>query len=116
MAVGVNEFGTALERDVANLRRLFDGGAHLTKDQAKSMGMNERGFRAAVRALRLTGYPVISESAQGSTYRKAESRAEIEHFMATELHPRAVDLLEQEYQLKQRAGDYFPTGQERLIA
>jgi hypothetical protein len=111
-----NEHGTAQERDVATLRRAFDAGARLTKELAKGMGMTERGFRAAVRALRLTGYPVISESAQGSTYRKAETRAELEHFMATEIHPRAVDLLEQEYQLKQHADDHFPTIQERLIA
>lgn len=110
------DYATAKDADVACLRRAFDDGHQYTKDSALSgFGIPERRFRAAVSALRHEGYPVISESGQGSTYRRARTYAELEHFIATELNPRANDLMAQARQLRDHAREHFGAAQSRLF-
>ena len=109
------DYATAAEDAVARVRELLDAGAQIVRAEVRQMlDMDERKFRAAVSDLRRRGYPVISSSEQGSTYRKARSRDELETFIARELRPRAVDLLEQEHQLRGHAADHFEPRQLRL--
>lgn len=83
------DMGKAVTADVAVLRHSLEHGAAWTKTQAEqSLGIPERRFRAAVAALRAEGYPVVSWSEEGSTYRKARDRAEVDRFIDTELIPR----------------------------
>lgn len=78
-----------IEGDVLKLRDSFEAGSEWTKDAAAvHFDMSERRFRAAVAALRATGYPVVSYSEEGSTYRKAKDVREVDHFIDTELLPR----------------------------
>ncbi len=110
------QYTTVHEGDVALIRDAFERGQELTKDLALSLfDITDRRFRLAVNALRHRGYPVISESAQGSTYRRARDLDDLRAFIAREIRPRAVDLLEQEHQLKEHAGEHFGVGQDRLI-
>ena len=111
------EYATAAEDTVARVRELLDGGAEIVRADVRAvLDMDERKFRAAVSILRRRGYPVISSSEQGSTYRKARSREELEAFIARELRPRAIDLLEQEQRLHEHAPDHFEPRQLQLDA
>lgn len=83
------EFATAKANDVETLRRSFEQGVVWTKEQAAAgLGIPERRFRAAVAALRAQGYPVVSWSEEGSTYRKAKDVKELDLFIDSELLPR----------------------------
>ena len=109
------EYATAAEDAVARVRELLDGGAEIVRAEVRAiLDMDERRFRAAVSILRRRGYPVISSSEQGSTYRKARSREELEAFIGRELRPRAIDLLEQEQRLREHAADHFDPRQMQL--
>ena len=109
------DYATAAEDAVTRVRELLDAGAQIVRAEVRQMlDMDERKFRAAVSDLRRHGYPVISSSEQSSTYRKARSRDELETFIARELRPRAVDLLEQEHQLRDHAADHFEPRQLQL--
>lgn len=111
------ENATAAEDTVARVRELLDGGAEIVRAEVRAvLDMDERKFRAAVSMLRRRGYPVVSSSEQGSTYRKARSREELEAFIARELRPRAIDLLEQEQRLHEHAADHFEPRQLQLDA
>lgn len=109
------EYATAAADAVARVRVLLDAGGEIVRAEVRAvLDMDERKFRAAVSELRRGGYPVISSSEQGSTYRKARSREELDAFIARELRPRAVDLLEQEHQLREHAADHFEPRQLQL--
>lgn len=109
------EYATAAEDAVARVRELLDDGAEIVRAEVRTvLDMDERKFRAAVSVLRRRGYPVISSSEQGSTYRKARSREELEAFIGRELRPRAIDLLEQEKRLREHAGEHFEPRQMQL--
>jgi hypothetical protein len=96
----MNERGHFHEDDVALLRGVFDRGARLTKPEARARyGIEERRFRAAVSELRRRGYPVVSFSEQGNTYRKAVDVQELDHFI-NELRSRRDDLNVQVMQLE----------------
>jgi predicted polyphosphate/ATP-dependent NAD kinase len=111
------EYASATEVAVARVREQLDAGAELVRAEVREvLDMDERKFRAAVSDLRRHGYPVISSSEQGSTYRKAHSPEELEAFIARELRPRALDLLEQEHQLREHASDHFEPRQLQLGA
>lgn len=100
---------TKNEEHIALLRGVFDRGARLTKAEARARyGIGERQFRASVSALREQGYPVVSSSEEGSTYRKARSESELEVFIHAEIDSRAMDLLAQSKALRARARDHFP--------
>jgi len=73
--------------------------------------VDERQIRAAVHELRQQGIPLISSSgAKG--YWFAESRKEVDEFIARELRPRAVDLFTSIRALESTAEKHFP--RERL--
>lgn len=103
-----SEYATARDADVAVLREAFDEGRAFTKDTAaEQLGIPERRLRAAVSELRRLGYPVYSTSQQGSRYRRCRNQAELEELIAREIHPRAVDLLTQEHEMRDHAGEFF---------
>lgn len=109
------DYATAAEDAIARVRELLERGAEIVRAEVRDvLDMDERKFRAAVSDLRRHGYPVISSSEQGSTYHKAHSPEELEAFIARELRPRALDLLEQEHQLREHASDHFEPHQMRL--
>lgn len=60
-------------------------------EMASSLGINERTFRAAVRALRREGYPIVAES-RGKGYRMGSKQEAL--ITARELESRACDLLQ----------------------
>jgi hypothetical protein len=102
------EYTVARHEDIEILRQSLDVGSEWTKDQAKiSLGWNERRFRATVAALREEGYPVISSSEKGSTYRKAWSEHELEEFIRRELSPRIRHLDYQISALRAAAPRHF---------
>lgn len=110
------EYATAKEADVARVRDLFDKGAALTKERAVAIhGIPERRFRAAVAALRAAGYPVVSWSEEGSTYRKARDIAELDLFIDSELLPRMRKLEREARAMRTFGRDHFRTTQPTLI-
>jgi hypothetical protein len=112
------EFTVAKQEDIEVLRQSLDTGAEWTKDSWRAvMGWNERRFRATVAALREIGYPVISTSEQGSTYRKAWSEQELEDFIRRELLSRIRHLDYQVAALRNGAARYFGGPEQvRLIS
>jgi len=111
------EYTVAKQEDIEVLRQSLDTGAEWTKESWRAvMGWNERRFRATVAALREIGYPVISTSEQGSTYRKAWSEAELEDFIRRELLSRIRHLDYQVSALRSGALHYFGPSQQRLIS
>lgn len=101
--------------ELTRLRQSFDRGAELTKAEAQRMwGWNERRFRARVSQLREEGYPVISLSEQGSRYRKARDRRELDDFIDRELVSRTRDIEAQIRALRDGADKHFGTPQMAL--
>jgi len=111
------EYTVARQDDIVVLRDSLDRGVEWTKDQAKvSLGWNERRFRATVAALREVGYPVISTSEKGSTYRKAWSEEELEEFIHRELSSRIRHLDHQISALRAASRRHFgQVEQPRLL-
>jgi hypothetical protein len=101
--------------DVTRLRLSFDEGTAWTKDAAlRQWGWADRRFRATVSRLREEGYPVISVSEQGSVYRRAANRAELEQFIDRELLSRTRDLEAQIRALRDGADKHFGPDQLAL--
>ena len=112
-----SEFATARPRDVALLKVLLEEGRELTKAVAlEKYRIPARRMRAAISELRRQGYPVISHSSAGSTYRRARSEAEAEAFVASEVMSRATDLLEQARAIRAHARSFFAPIQPELIS
>lgn len=109
---------TAQRSDVDVLRDVFDTGRAIAKAEVwDRYRMNERRFRAAVSALRSSGYPVIADSAEGSTYRKARNASEAEAFVAREIESRARSLEEQARAIRDHLGEHYgPAEQMSLLA
>lgn len=105
--------GTRDDADV--LRAAFDRGDELTKEVAQARyGWGDRRFRSIVEALRDEGYPVVSFSEHGSTYRKAASAAEADRFVDEELVPRIRKLERRARRIRESKPIYFGV-QQRLI-
>lgn len=101
--------------DADILRMAFDHGVSWTRVTAwRELGWHDRRFRRAVADLRESGYPVISESGENSTYRKARSREEVERFIESELVSRSRKLEQQIRSLRDGADRYFGTAQLAL--
>lgn len=111
------EYTIARQEDIETLRLSLDTGAEWTKESWRAvMGWSERRFRATISALREIGYPVISTSEKGSTYRKAWSEKELEEFIFRELQSRIRHLDYQVFALRSEAPRYFgQVSQPRLI-
>lgn len=110
------QYATAKQSDVAVLRTAFDRWQRLTKDEAeKAYGIPERRFRAAVAALRAEGYPVVSWSSEGSTYRKARDIAELDLFLDSEILPRIRKLEREARAMRTNGRDHYRTTQPTLI-
>jgi hypothetical protein len=102
------EYATALESDVVAIQGAFEAGQQLTKDDASRIyRIPERRFRAAVAAMRANGYPVVSWSEEGSTYRKAKDIAELDLFIDSELLPRMRKLEREARAMRTRGRDHF---------
>ena len=71
-------------------------------EKLKMMGWetNDRTMRAQINLLRKDGHLICSAGGHGGGYYLARSWAELNAYILTELHPRAMDLLEQEKALK----------------
>lgn len=103
--------------DVETLRDVFDSGRSVAKAEVwDRYRMNERRFRAAVSALRASGYPVIADSAEGSTYRKARSAFEAEEFVEHELVSRARSLEEQARAIRDHLAEHFGPAEQLALA
>ena len=70
--------------------------------QLKMMGWqtSDRVMRAQINLLRKDGHLICSAGGRGGGYYVARNWSELEDFIGQELHPRAMDLLEQEKALK----------------
>jgi hypothetical protein len=81
--------------------------------------VNERVMRASINALRKAGHLICSTGGEGGGYYLPADWNELEEFIDRELHPRAMDLLEQEQALKASAekqwGRYSPEKQISLF-
>lgn len=112
----MTEHGAPRERDVQIVQALLDGKRELTKEfmQARQR-MEPRRFRAAVSELRRRGYPVVSDSAEGSTYRKAKTQEELEAFIEAELVSRARVLEGQIRALREAAPRYFGVAEQLAL-
>lgn len=116
MTLTRSEYATAHEGDVATLRAAFEAGSALTKELAMfTYAIPERRFRAAVAALRAEGYPVVSFSEAGSTYRKAKDADEMERFIDTELVPRYRKIENEARAMRTRGRSYFQVTQGTLL-
>jgi hypothetical protein len=116
MSVDRSEFTDARPRDVALLKALFAEGKELTKQIALDRyRIPGRRFRASVSELRRGGYPIVSFSTAGSTYRIARSEAELETFIRAEILSRASDLFTQAAAMRRDARIHFSPIQPELI-
>jgi hypothetical protein len=110
------EYATAKDRDVDRLRASLDRGAAWTKEQAAmTLEIPERRFRAAIAVLRAQGYPVVSWSEEGSTYRKAKDITELDRFIDSELLPRVRKLEREARAMRTHGRAYFVVKQQQLI-
>ncbi len=57
---------------------------------------DDRPARLCINQLRKKGVPICSSGGDGGGYWLAANNAELDEFISHELHPRAMDLLEQE--------------------
>ena len=82
-------------------------------------GVNERAMRACINELRKDGHLICSTGGEGGGYYLPEDWNELAEFIERELHPRAMDLLEQEKALRAEAekrwGRYSPEKQASLF-
>jgi hypothetical protein len=88
----------------------------------KQLGFNlkdDRPMRAAINLLRKQGIEICSAGGENGGYWLAADHEELEEYIQRELHPRAMDLLEQEKALKAEAekrwGRYSPEKQASLF-
>ena len=77
--------------------------------------ISEREMRAAINSLRKGGALICSAGGLSGGYYSPASPQELEDYFSRELHPRAMDLLEQERAMKEAAeklwGKYSPARQ-----
>ena len=80
--------------------------------------ISEREMRAAINSLRKGGALICSAGGNGGGYFSPASPQELEDYFQRELHPRAMDLLEQEKAMREAAektwGKYSPEQQLRF--
>ena len=99
--------------DVELVRSLLDAGHEIARDEAWSRWrLNDRRLRAAVSALRHSGYAVVTESSQGACYRKARTYAEVREFVDGELLNRARHLETQARAMLDRAASEFGAAEQ----
>lgn len=81
--------------------------------------VNDRTLRAAINHLRKQGHLICSAGGDGGGYFIPANSQEFEDYVTHELHPRAMDLLEQEKAMRATAestwGRYSPDNQLRMI-
>lgn len=84
----------------------------------RSLGfkVHERQARATINELRKSGQMICSTGGEGGGYWLASSWEELEEYLSREVHPRAMDLLEQEAALR-RSGElaWGPAGQQMSL-
>ena len=72
-----------------------------------SLGEDERVIREAIHSLRKKGTLICSAPGSGGGYWMAEGWGDVANFCETELHSRAMDLLETEKALREAARQRF---------
>lgn len=108
--------GRARTSDVDMLREVFASGRAIAKDEARSRyGIGPRQFRAAVSELRTQGVPIVSFSAEGSTYRFARSQEELDAFIEQELVSRSRVLEQQIRALRESSSRYFGVSEQLAL-
>jgi hypothetical protein len=103
-------------------QRVGEESAISRADLLRQLGMlgfgfvDERTVRALINDLRKRGELICSRGGSGGGYWYAASREEMEAYLEHEIHPRAMDLLEQEKALRQAMDVRFGEGvQVRLF-
>ena len=103
--------------DIDVLRAAFDSGRAIARGEVwERYRITDRAFRRCVQVLRLSGYPVISTSEEGSEYRRARNAAELDDFLERELISRARDIEEQIRALREAAPAHFGQAEQLAIA
>jgi hypothetical protein len=122
----ISEMPPGLDRAILRIlsfhqgREQAIGRGRLVGDLAR-MGfeVHERVMRACINELRKKGQLICSTGGDGGGYYLPADWNELEEFIKRELHPRAMDLLEQETALKAAAekqwGRYSPEKQISLF-
>ncbi len=80
-----------------------------------SYQVTDRVMRAQINQLRKDGVLICSAGGENGGYWLAESPEELEEFIEHELHPRAMDFLEQEKALKLEAARRWGEGKQLIL-
>lgn len=87
----IRSVGRTLELHVGEDRRISKPDILEALAQLGFKKVDDRKLRAAIHELRQSGVPILASSGS-SGYWLASSRAELDHFIDSELRPRATDL------------------------
>ncbi len=89
---------------------------HFHNQVSSQVSVSDRQLRAAVNYLRKQGELILSTGGERGGYWLAESRQEVEEYLAAELLSRIADLSQQERAMRAELDRrYRPTLQERLL-
>ena len=75
----------------------------LVRSMPASKTVSDRQLRACINGLRKSGAPICSAGGEDGGYWQAADWDELTEYLEREVHPRAMDLLEQEQALKREA-------------
>jgi hypothetical protein len=87
----------------------------VTKVRRLGFDVHERGVRAMINELRKDGHLICSTGGKGGGYWLAKDWRELREFLDSEVHPRAMDLLQTEKAMKQAAQMRWGREQMRLF-
>lgn len=120
----ISDLPAGLDRAILRILSFHKGAENAISRFSLEMQCAQHGFpesdrqiRACINLLRKQGHLICSAGGEGGGYYIPATRDELEDYFARELHPRALDLLEQERAMRATAektwGQY--AGQMRMI-
>jgi DNA-binding transcriptional regulator PaaX len=96
-----------LEHTAQGRERAISRGELVARVSHAICGVPERLVRRAIHELRRQGWLICSAPGEDGGYYMADSLAEFDEFIARELHPKAMDMLETENIMRQAARQKF---------
>jgi hypothetical protein len=122
----IDELPTGLERTILDVLRLHVGREKAVSrfDLISNLSLlgyigHERTIRACINKMRKDGILICSTGGENGGYWIPENWDELVEYLNIEIHPRAMDLLEQEKAMKAKAeqtwGRYSPDNQAAMF-
>ena len=92
---------------VISRQALLDNLAARMSEWGIAKSRQDRSLRLAIRQLRKSGFPICSTGGYRGGYYIAANLLELEEYLTMEVHSRAIDLLQQEKEMRAGASTFW---------